>query len=105
MRRICLLVVVALIGSITAAHEPRKEHPDYVPDQRTAERMAEAILVGQFGEKQVNAQLPLIVDGSNKRYWIVEGRANGGAPSFGGGYAVWIDKHSGCIGLVAESTK
>lgn len=105
MRR--LLVLVILIVSITAAQEARKEHPDYVPDQRTAERIAEAILVGQFGEKRISAQLPLLVDGSNKSYWIVQGRANGDeVPSFGGGgYAVWIDKHSGCIKMVVESMK
>jgi len=34
-------------------------HPDYVPDEKTAERIAEAVLVAQFGQERVNAQLPL----------------------------------------------
>jgi hypothetical protein len=101
-----MLVLVFLIVSTTTAQEARKVHPDYVPDQGTASRIAEAILIGQYGEEQVKAQLPLLVDGSNKRYWIVQGHAHGDkAPSFGGGYAVWIDKHSGCIGMVVESMK
>lgn len=101
-----LLVLVLLITSITTAQEARKVHPDYVPDQTTAARIAEAILIGQYGEERVKAQLPLLVDGSNKRYWIVQGHTHGDeAPSFGGGYAVWIDKHSGCIAMVVESMK
>lgn len=88
------------------AQERQKKHPDYVPDERTAARIAEAVLVGQFGEKQTSAQLPLLVDGSNRRYWIVQGRGNRDkGPSFGGGYGVWIDKHSGCISMVVESMK
>jgi hypothetical protein len=102
----CRLVVLFLIASITTAQEARKRHPDYVPDERTASRIAEAILIGQYGQERVQAQLPLLVDGSNKQYWIVEGRNRSNeVPSFGGGYAVWIDKHSGCIRLVAEAMK
>lgn len=101
-----LLVLLLLVGSVTTAEENRKVHPDYVPDQRTAARIAEAILIGQYGEERVKAQLPLLVDSSNKRYWIVQGQTHRDeAPSFGGGYAVWIDKHSGCIAMVVESMK
>jgi len=104
MRR--LLPLLLIVASVAMAQEGRKEHPNYVPDERTAARIAEAVLVGQFGEKETSAQLPLLVDGSNKRYWIVQGRRNrDSGPSFGGGYGVWIDKHSGCIGMVVESMK
>jgi hypothetical protein len=100
-----LLILVLSIASITTAQEARKVHPDYVPDQKTAMRIAEAVLIAQYGEERVRAQLPLLVDGSNKRYWIVQGQIHEEAPSFGGGYAVWIDKHSGCIRMVVESMK
>jgi hypothetical protein len=30
-------------------HEQLTAHPDYVPDEKTAERIAEAVLVAQFG--------------------------------------------------------
>jgi hypothetical protein len=104
MRRLFLLFVFFV--SVGWAQEAQREHRNYVPDEKTAGRIAQAVLEGQFGEKQVSAQLPLIVDGSNKRYWIVQGRAKGGQEkTFGGGYAVWIDKHSGCIRLVTESLK
>ena len=104
MRRFFLFMILLLFAGW--AQEVRTEHRDYVPDKRTAERIAEAVLVGQFGEKQTSAQLPLIVDGSNKRYWIVQGRPQTGQGlRFGDGYAVWIEKNSGCIRLVTESLK
>ena len=103
MRRLSILVV--LVALTAHAQGSRRNHPDYVPDQKTAERVAEAILIGQFGEERVKAQFPLVVDGSDKRYWIVQVHGDSEAPSFGGGYAVWIDKHSGCIRLVTESMK
>lgn len=100
------LLVLFLIASITTAQEAGKKHPDYVPDKKTAARIAEAILIGQYGEERVKAQMPLLVDGSDAQYWMVEGRNRSNeVPSFGGGYAVWIDKHSGCIKLIAESMK
>ena len=86
--------------------QDRREHRDYVPDDTTAVRIAQAILIGQFGQERVNARLPLRADGSNKKYWIVEGsRPPNEPPKFGGGPTVWIDKHSGCIANVLEYSK
>jgi hypothetical protein len=69
-----------------------------VPNEKTAERIAEAVLMAQFGEQEVRAQLPLLVDGSNKQYWVVQVSGGKDAPLIkGGGPAVWIDKHSGCL--------
>ncbi len=74
------LVPFAVVGGTV------KEHRDYVPDKKTAERIAEVILVGQ--------------------YWIVQGHIHqDGIPNKGGGFAVWINKHSGCIGKVVEHMK
>ncbi len=89
---------ILLLSAIAFSADSRKEHRDYVPDEKTARRIAEAVLVGQYGEEQIRAQSPLLVDGSNKQYWIVQ--VSGGQktlPSKGGGPAVWIDKHSGCL--------
>jgi hypothetical protein len=100
-----MLLLGILVVSMTSAQNIEKKHSDYVPDKKTAERIAEAILVGQYGEKRVGELLPLIVDGSDKRYWKVEGPIRKNDGEFGGGYAVWIDKHSGCIELVTDSMK
>jgi hypothetical protein len=75
-----------------------------VPDERTAVRIAEAVLVAKYGEEAVRAQLPLHADGFNADYWIVEGYGAGPATSKGGGPAVWINRHSGCLKIM-EHTK
>ena len=96
MRRIG--VIVLLLSNLVLASDPHQGHRDYVPDKRTAERIAEAVLVGQYGEEQIRAQSPLLVDGFNKQYWIVQVSGGENAPTLkGGGPAVWIDKHSGCL--------
>jgi hypothetical protein len=92
------LTIVLLLGTTALAKSSRQDHPDYVPDQKTAERIAEAVLVARYGEQQIKAQSPLLVDGSNKEYWIVQVSGGPGArPTPGGGPAVWINKHSGCL--------
>lgn len=104
-RILLIFVTFVLILPITSEQDNKKSHSDYVPDEKTAERIAEAVLMGQYGENRVSEQLPLVVDGSNKRYWMIEGRIRKDQVTMGGGFAVWIDKHSGCIGLVSESMK
>jgi len=91
-------VVAILLLMLPVAGETQKARRDYVPDQKTAERIAEAVLIGQYGEERVSAERPLIVDGSNKEYWIVQGapRENG-MSGLGDGPAVWINKHTGCL--------
>jgi hypothetical protein len=87
-----------LLATLTVAVNAQKEHVDYVPDQKTAARVAEAILIARYGEQSVKSQLPLLVDGSNKDYWIVQMNPHdAGTPSLGGGPAVWIYRHSGCM--------
>jgi hypothetical protein len=99
MRRLCLFVLL-LTTFAFARNSRNKEHKDYVPDEQTAERIADAVLVGQYGEQHVAKQRPLQVDGTDKDYWIVQVRShwdNGLPTRSGGGPAVWINKHSGCI--------
>lgn len=69
-----------------------------LPDKKTAELIGEAVLIGQYGDERVNAERPLLVDDSNKDYWIVQmAPRKYGMPEIGGGPAVWINKHSGCV--------
>jgi hypothetical protein len=100
------LTAILFLAPFATATGTVKAHRDYVPDEKTAARLAEAILVGQYGEERVKAQLPLHANGSNKAYWIVQGHAHqNGIPNKGGGFAVWINRHSGCIGNVVEHMK
>jgi len=97
-------IVLLLASAIIAPGQPPKKHADYVPDEKTAERIAEAVLVAQYGEERVNSQLPLHADGSDKNYWKVQG-ASTKHDRTGGGFVVTINKNSGCIGKILEHTK
>jgi len=81
-------------------------HPDYVPDEKTAERIAEAVLVAQFGQEGVNAQLPLHTASMSKDQGLVQGaiKDKEGRTLVGGAFGVWINKHTGCL-KVMERTK
>ena len=69
-----------------------------MPDRKTAERIAEAVLEAQFGEERIKTPGPLLVDESNNDFWIVQ--VSGGKkamPTPGAGPAVGINRHSGCM--------
>ena len=91
--------VLFLAGALVAVAQTPKKQGDYVPDEKTAVRIAEAVLVAKYGEVRVNAQLPLYA-GSSGDYWIVELHGRGPVPSKGGGPAVWINKRSGCLKIM-----
>src|SRR5258708_12633463 len=65
-------VSILLFSAIAFSANSRSEHRDYVPDKETAQRIAEAVLVGQYGEEHIRAQSPLLVDSSNNQYWLVQ---------------------------------
>ena len=77
-------------------------HPDYVPDEKTAERIAEAVLIAQFGQERVSAQLPLHTESISKDQWLVEGalKDKEGRTQVGGGFGVWVNKHAGCVSVI-----
>jgi NTF2 fold immunity protein len=81
-------------------------HPDYVPDEVTAEQIAKAVLVAQFGQERVMAQLPLHTVSISKDQWLVQGalKDKEGRTQVGGGFGVWVNKHTGCVSVV-ERTK
>jgi hypothetical protein len=96
--------VLFLAGALVAAGQTSKKHRDYVPDEKTAVQIGEAVLIAQFGEERVKAQLPLHGSNSYGDVWIVQG-TEPGPPHKGGGMAVMINKHSGCIVNIMEHMK
>ena len=91
------VLVLFLAAAVVFAGETSKPHRDYVPDEKSALRIGEAVLLAQYGEEWVAAQLPLRADGSNGDYWIVQGVGPDPASQKGGGPAVCINKHTGCL--------
>ena len=85
----CMLVLGGSRYLSTAASKS-----DYVPDEATAVRVAEAVLIPLHGRQQVEAQRPYTVSTPEKGYWLVSGSAPQG--QLGGTFAVWIKK-IGCI--------
>jgi NTF2 fold immunity protein len=87
-----LLFTIVALGKV-------QPHPDYVPDEKTAERIAEAILLSQFGQERVGGQLPLRAVSTSKALWLVQG-ASHDPHGPGGNFGVWINKHSGCVSVI-----
>jgi hypothetical protein len=71
-------------------------HPDYVPNEKTAVRIAEAVLIAQFGQERVDAQTPLHAVSASKDAWLVQGTLHG-LHGPGGNFGVWVNKHTGCV--------
>jgi hypothetical protein len=99
-----LLLVVTLTSAQAANARDRRDKKDMVPDEKTAVKIAEAILTARFGENSVKVQLPLRGNNSYGEMWIVQGTQSGPSHT-GGGMAVRINKHSGCIVNVLEHMK
>jgi hypothetical protein len=80
------------------AKESMAINRDFVPDAKTAVRIAEAVLVGQYGQERVNAQLPLMV---NMRLMVVEStlRDKEGNYMPGRGLTVMIHPQIGCLSV------
>ena len=98
------VAVLLLAGAVIAVAQTPKKHKDYVPDEKTAVKIAEAVLIAQFGEERVKAQPPLR-GSTSYGDWIVQVTESGPPRSTGGGMAVMINKYSGCIENVMEHMK
>jgi hypothetical protein len=85
-------------GCISVIKESIPINRNYVPDEKTAVPIAEAVLIGQYGQEKVNAQLPLLAE-DVKDWLLVSGtiKDEKGRPLPGGGFSVSIIKHTGCI--------
>ena len=91
-------VALILVTSLALSGQSQVRHRDYVPDEKTAEKIADAVLVGQYGEARVEKLRPLHVESVSKDSWLVQGLEQGkGVPEKGAGVGVWINKHSGCV--------
>lgn len=93
-RLICITMFA--ISAVFDVEARNQEYPDYVPDVRTAEAIGRAVLSAKFGAAEVDKQSPLTAAQGNGGVWIVQGNASQPLAT-GGGMAVWIDRHSGCI--------
>ena len=60
MRKIFGVSLIFMLASFGRAQEKARLHPTRRLDVRTAQRIAEAVLIGQFGEQRVKEQMPLI---------------------------------------------
>lgn len=99
---VALLSLVVLVTSASAGGK-RKGIPTppagYVPDQATAIRVAEAVLIPIYGEKKVISERPFtaILNGD---VWTVSGnlpKAEPGEIVMGGVASVRLSKRNGCI--------
>jgi hypothetical protein len=101
MRSILSIGVVLMAASIPNFHAQTpvyKPKDGYVPDARTAVRVAEAVLVPIYGAKQINSEKPLSakLDGD---VWVVTGTLPSGM--VGGVAEVKISKQTGeIVGMI-----
>ena len=66
-----------------------------MPNAKTAERIAEAVLIGQFGEERVKAQLPLRAE-SHGKAWLVQGLPKE-VEGPGGNFGVWVLRYDASV--------
>lgn len=94
------IAIMFLTIAVVALAETSKRHRDYVPDEQTAVRIAEAVLVGQFGKERVRSQLPLRAQLQVDEWFV--GAIGGDKMHMGGKFAVWINKYSGCLKVIEK---
>ncbi|HEY0282203.1 MAG TPA: YbbC/YhhH family protein [Rhizomicrobium sp.] len=92
-------VIILLVFALGPRALGQSEHnvrprAGIVPDQVTAIRIAEAVLIPIYGQEQIKAERPFTAK-LNTNTWIVMGYI---PPGVDGGVAeVWIDKRDGKI--------
>jgi hypothetical protein len=82
--------------AMAVGHEEHSVKPEagFIPNQATATRVAEAILIPIYGQAQIESERPFSAQ-LNGNTWKVEGHL---APGMDGGVAeVWLDKRDGRI--------
>jgi NTF2 fold immunity protein len=91
---VTVLILFLLIAKATSQEAGVKPDAGFVPDEITATRVAEAILIPIYGKKEVESERPFSAK-LLKGVWKVEGHL---PPDVDGGVAeVWIDKQDGKI--------
>jgi hypothetical protein len=92
MKTWTILACIVLVASELVAHGYRPAS-GYVPDSKTAVKIAEAVLIPVYGEKQIQSELPLTATLKNG-VWTVTGTLH--CPDGKGGTT------TSCDGGVAE---
>lgn len=99
MRKIFGVLLILTLVLFGRSQKPVETHPDYVPDAKTAQRIAEAVLIGQFGEQRVNEQMPLVAQSTSKTSWLVQGHLKD-VKGAGGNFGVWVNKHDASVKIM-----
>jgi hypothetical protein len=98
MKLLCILLTVSLAGLLvlSAASEQHSYKPKngFVPDEKTAIRIAEAVLTPIYGEKQIKSEEPFSAN-LHDGIWTVEGSIAEGVE--GGVAIIKISKANGAI--------
>jgi hypothetical protein len=100
-RRILAIPLFFIVSIATYAQSSRdasmRPKDGFVPDAKTAERIAEAVLIPVYGAEQISRERPFKA-ARRGDVWTVTGTLNCGAPQCVGGTAVVeISKTSGAI--------
>lgn len=72
-----LMLSLCLAMELGHAAGVSKPHADYVPDERTAISIGQAILIARYGEESVKTQLPLRAIKGAGGFWIVQRTESG----------------------------
>lgn len=98
MKLLCRLLTVLLVGLLVlpAASQQHSYRPEngFVPDEKTAIRIAEAVLTAIYGEKQIKSEEPFSAK-LHSGVWTVEGTIAAGVE--GGVAIIKISKTNGTI--------
>ncbi|SRR6266498_1424815 len=90
---------ILIMNSLGVEKHSFKPAEGYVPDKKTAIRIAEAVLTPIYGEELVRKERPYTATLTND-VWFVEGTLRKGilgAPVSGGVAEVEISKKDGCV--------
>jgi hypothetical protein len=98
LRIIGIAVLVLAIAAIVIAEGKHNYKPKegYVPDEKTAIRIAVAVWIPIYGEKEIEEEKPYQAK-LDKGVWTVEGSLPKGKHVLGGVAVAEIAKDDGCI--------
>jgi hypothetical protein len=107
-----MAAIMLLCNGLFVSEQVQTTHDNYVPDEKTAILIAEAVLVDQFGKERVSAQSPLHAE-SHEEYWLVQGAFNQGVFNqkkineenmlkWGGAFSVGVNKKTGCLNVIEK---
>jgi hypothetical protein len=96
--KISLIIVVVILASFSVRkYNPNSQKPanGYVPNEETAIKIAEAVIIPIYGEKVVKNEKPFIAELKDSTIWVIHGTLRKGR--IGGVTYVEINKSDGRI--------